>query len=81
MPTRQAACIAGYALAVGGGTVRRSLTYSAESICRDLGFGKDESELRRVMASVEILGDPSLDKDIPVYVDAIFEAAKTYVCP
>ena len=59
----------------------QSYTYSAESICRDLGSGKDERELRRVMASIEILGDPSLDKDIPVYVDAIFEAAKTYVCP
>lgn len=59
----------------------QTYTYSAESVCRDLGSGKDESELRQVMSSIEILGDPSLDKDVPVYVDAIFEAAKTYVCP
>ena len=56
-------------------------TYFAESICKDLRSGRNEDELRAIRAREEVMGDPSLDKDIPKYVDAIFEAAKTYVCP
>ena len=55
--------------------------YFAESICADLAAGINESQLREIRASEEVMGDPSLDADIPKYVEAIFSAAKTYVCP
>lgn len=58
-----------------------SSIYRAREICRDLGTGASESQLRNELAENEKLGDPSLDRDIPVYVDAVFEAAKTFVCP
>ena len=58
-----------------------SSIYRVREICRDLGTGASESQMREELSENEMLGDPTLDRDIPVYVDAVFEAAKTFVCP
>lgn len=58
-----------------------TLTYLADNICCDLGAGTSESQMREELAENEKLGDPSLDKDIPMFVEAIFSAATIYVCP
>ena len=40
-----------------------------------------ETPLRAEKAENELLGDPELDQEMPVYLDAVFEAARAFICP
>jgi hypothetical protein len=62
-------------------TSAKVMQWTAEAICGDLAAGRSESDLRTEMAENERLGDPALDRDIPTFIDAIFEAARTFICP
>jgi hypothetical protein len=62
-------------------TSARLYEFEAESICEELADGADEATLRAATAEEEKLGDPEIDQDVPVYVDAIYTAARIHVCP
>jgi hypothetical protein len=58
-----------------------TMQWAAVRICDDLAAGQSGASIKTDKLESEKLGDPELDRDVPVYVDAVFFGATTFICP